>query len=143
MNMFSRSIAKSCQVAIQRTFTSSVVRRSIVKIQDQEDFNKLVINSKEPVVVDFFATWCGPCKMLQPRIESIIGEQNGAVSLVKVDIDENAEIAMEYGVSVVPELIAMRGGKVLSKIVGLQDEDKLRQFVAKLIDQTTVQKETN
>jgi len=117
-----------------RTLKTTTIRHRIIKIQDQEDFNKHVLNSKEPVVIDFFATWCGPCKMLLPRIEKVIEEHNDTINLVKVDIDDNAEIAMEYGVSVVPELIAMKNGKVQGKIIGLQDEDKLKTFVSKLID---------
>uniref|UniRef100_A0A2S2QWP6 Thioredoxin n=1 Tax=Sipha flava TaxID=143950 RepID=A0A2S2QWP6_9HEMI len=82
-----------------RKFNTSTIRRRIIKIQDKEDFDKYVIQSKEPVVIDFFATWCGPCKMLLPRIEKVIEEYNDTVNLVKVDIDDNAEIAMDYGVS--------------------------------------------
>ncbi|KAL5235513.1 hypothetical protein ACI65C_002923 [Semiaphis heraclei] len=84
---------------ITRTFSTTITRHRIIKIQDQEDFNQQVLNSKEPVVIDFFATWCGPCKMLLPRVEKIIEEHKGEIHLAKVDIDDNAEIAMEYGVS--------------------------------------------
>lgn len=125
---------------IPRTFSISTARHRIIKIQDQEDFNKHVLNSKEPVVIDFFATWCGPCKTLLPRIEKIIEEHNGTINLVKVDIDDNAEIAMEYGVSVVPELVLMKGGKIQGKMVGLQDEDKLKNFVSKLTESTIEKK---
>jgi len=116
-----------------RTFNTTTIRRRIMKIQDQDDFDKHVLNSKEPVVIDFFATWCGPCKMLLPRIEKVVEEHKG-VNLVKIDIDDNAEIAMKYGVSVVPELIAMKDGKVQGKLIGLQDEDKLKTFVSNLLD---------
>ncbi|XP_025419859.1 uncharacterized protein LOC112690139 [Sipha flava] len=117
-----------------RKFNTSTIRRRIIKIQDKEDFDKYVIQSKEPVVIDFFATWCGPCKMLLPRIEKVIEEYNDTVNLVKVDIDDNAEIAMDYGVSVVPELIAIKDGQVQGKMIGLQDEDKLKTFVSKLVE---------
>ncbi|XP_026806018.1 uncharacterized protein LOC113549035 [Rhopalosiphum maidis] len=119
---------------ISRTFSITTTRHKIIKIQDQDDFNTQVLKSKEPVVIDFFATWCGPCKMLLPRIEKIIEEHNGTIHLAKVDIDDNAEIAMEYGVSVVPELVLMKDGKVQGKMIGLQDEDKLKHFVSKLTE---------
>lgn len=125
---------------ISRTFSLTTTKHRIIKIQDQEDFNSQVLKSKEPVVIDFFATWCGPCKMLLPRIEKIIEEHNGTIHLVKVDIDDNAEIAMEYGVSVVPELVLMKDGKVQGKMIGLQDEDKLKKFVSKLSEPSTEKK---
>ncbi|XP_050523201.1 thioredoxin C-1-like [Daktulosphaira vitifoliae] len=140
--MFLSKITKGYLVSFKRTLFLTPVRKSIIKIQDQNDFNKYVVNSKEPVIVDFFATWCGPCKLLQPRIESVIEELNSTVNLVKVDIDENTEIAMQYGVSVVPELVAIKDGKVLAKIIGLQDEEKLRSFVTKLVDENNPKKET-
>ncbi|XP_060871969.1 thioredoxin C-1-like [Metopolophium dirhodum] len=121
---------------ITRTFRTTATRYRIIKIQDQEDFNKQVLNSKEPVVIDFFATWCGPCKMLLPRVEKIIEEYKDTIHLAKVDIDDNAEIAMEYGVSVVPELVLMKDGKVQGKMIGLQDEDKLKDFISKLTEPT-------
>ncbi|NP_001232945.1 uncharacterized protein LOC100159766 [Acyrthosiphon pisum] len=125
---------------ITRTFKTTATRHRIIKIQDQEDFNKHVLNSKEPVVIDFFATWCGPCKMLLPRVEKIIEEYKDTIHLAKVDIDDNAEIAMEYGVSVVPELVLMKDGKVQGKMIGLQDEDKLKHFISKLTEPTIEKK---
>ncbi|KAL4092150.1 hypothetical protein QTP88_026703 [Uroleucon formosanum] len=122
------------------TFKTTTTRHKIIKIQDQEDFNKHVLSSKEPVVIDFFATWCGPCKMLLPRVEKIIEESKGTIHLAKVDIDDNAEIAMEYGVSVVPELVLMKGGEVQGKMIGLQDEDKLKHFISKLTELTIEKK---
>ncbi|KAG7210433.1 hypothetical protein KM043_011965 [Ampulex compressa] len=101
------------------------------KIQDTKDFDDRVKNSKVPVIVDFFATWCNPCRMLTPRIESVIAEKQGKILLAKVDIDENTDLALDYEVGSVPVLIAMKDGKVLERIVGLQDVDKLRTFVNK------------
>ncbi|KAH0944857.1 hypothetical protein HN011_002516 [Eciton burchellii] len=101
------------------------------KVQDLNDFNERVKNSKVPVIVDFFATWCNPCRMLTPRIETVIAEKQGKVLLAKVDIDENTDLALDYQVGSVPVLIAMKDGKVLERVIGLQDTDKLRQFVGK------------
>jgi len=119
--------------AVTRNIHSSVIRTEQFNIQDEEDFKKRVVNSTVPVVVDFHATWCGPCKLLAPRIESIIGELGDTVHLAKVDIDENADIAMEYGVGAVPAVMGMKGGKVMDKFIGLQDVDKIKTFIQKLI----------
>ncbi|XP_011640518.1 thioredoxin, mitochondrial [Pogonomyrmex barbatus] len=118
-----------------RMYTTAPVQEQIVsatfKIQDHKDFHERVMNSKVPVIVDFFATWCNPCRMLTPRIETVIAEKQGKILLAKVDIDENTDLAIDYHVGSVPVLIAVKDGKVLERIVGLQDTDKLRQFVNK------------
>ncbi|XP_021919764.1 thioredoxin, mitochondrial [Zootermopsis nevadensis] len=119
-----------------RSFVASRVRLDSFKVQDQKDFQERVKNSKVPVVVDFFATWCNPCKMLTPRLESVIAEKKGKVLLAKVDIDENTELALDYEVGSVPALVAIKNGKVQERLVGLQDIDKLRKFVDQLIHKT-------
>ncbi|XP_031833113.1 thioredoxin, mitochondrial [Nomia melanderi] len=116
-----------------RTYANAPAQKQTVstafKVQDVKDFDDRVKNAKVPVIVDFFATWCNPCRMLTPRIESVIAEKQGKVLLAKVDIDENSDLALDYEVGSVPVLIAMKDGKVLDRIVGLQDVDKLKQFV--------------
>lgn len=104
-------------------------------VQDQDDFTERVINSDLPVVIDFHAQWCGPCKILGPRLEKAIAKQKGRVAMAKVDIDEHTDLAIEYGVSAVPTVIAMRGGDVIDQFVGIKDEDQLDSFVKKLIGQ--------
>ncbi|KAJ8665282.1 hypothetical protein QAD02_006944 [Eretmocerus hayati] len=104
------------------------------KVQDSNDFVERVKKSKVPVIVDFFATWCNPCRLLTPRIEQVVAEKQGKIVLAKVDIDENTDLALDYEVGSVPVLIAMKDGKVLGKLVGLQDTDKLRTFVNKYAD---------
>ncbi|XP_065340611.1 thioredoxin, mitochondrial [Cloeon dipterum] len=119
------------QVALRGIRSSTVVRDSF-KVQDMDDFKDKVLNSEVPVVVDFFATWCGPCRMLTPRIETVIAEKKGKVNLAKVDIDELTDLAFEYDVTSVPVLISMKGGKETERMIGLQDADKLRSFVSRL-----------
>ncbi|XP_016334663.1 thioredoxin, mitochondrial-like, partial [Sinocyclocheilus anshuiensis] len=77
--------------------------------------------------------WCGPCKILGPRLEKAIAKQKGRVAMAKVDIDEHTDLAIEYGVSAVPTVIAMRGGDIIDQFVGIKDEDQLDSFVQKLI----------
>ncbi|XP_037028186.1 thioredoxin, mitochondrial [Bradysia coprophila] len=117
-----------------RTISTTVRRQEIFKIQSMEEFNEKVKNSNKPVIVDFFATWCGPCKMLTPRIELVIAESEGKINLAKVDIDEYSDLALDYDVAAVPVLLAIRNGKAAERIVGLQDTDKLRKFVKDVVD---------
>ncbi|KAH8272393.1 hypothetical protein KR018_007689 [Drosophila ironensis] len=119
-----------------RALSVSGVRGEIFKVQSAEDFDKKVKNSQQPVIVDFFATWCNPCKLLTPRIESIVGEQAGSIKLAKVDIDEHSELALDYDVAAVPVLMVMQNGKEVQRMVGLQDEDKIRAWVAAVVKQT-------
>ncbi|XP_057371041.1 thioredoxin, mitochondrial-like [Daphnia carinata] len=123
--------------------TSSVFRRSLsigrtasyqsFNVQDQEDFQKRVLNASTPVLVDFHARWCGPCKTLGPRLEALAVEKLDKFHLAKVDIDNVPELAEEYNVTAVPSVIAIKGGKVEGSFVGVLDDDKLRAFVNKLI----------
>ncbi|EDV96815.1 thioredoxin C-1 [Drosophila grimshawi] len=118
------------QVRSHRAFSVTQQKWEIFKVQSPEDFEKKVKNSQEPVIVDFFATWCNPCKLLTPRIEGIVGEQAGSIKLAKVDIDEHSELALDYDVAAVPVLVIMQNGKEVQRMVGLQDEDKIRAWVA-------------
>ncbi|XP_016933349.2 thioredoxin C-1 [Drosophila suzukii] len=119
-----------------RPLSVSSQRQEIFKVQSVEDFDKKVKNSQQPVIVDFFATWCNPCKLLTPRIESIVGEQAGSIKLAKVDIDEHSELALDYDVAAVPVLVVMQNGKEVQRMVGLQDEDKIRAWVAAAVKQS-------
>ncbi|XP_059614694.1 thioredoxin [Phlebotomus argentipes] len=116
--------------------TSSLRWSNIYKIQSQEEFTEKVSQSKTPVIVDFFATWCGPCKMLTPRIETIIQENEGKISLLKVDVDEHSDLALDYDVSSVPVLVAFKNGKEENRIIGLQDSDKLRKWVGDVVNKS-------
>ncbi|XP_058120271.1 thioredoxin, mitochondrial [Anopheles ziemanni] len=117
-----------------RSISTGVPRFDIFKVQSPEEFDEKVRKSKDPVIVDFFATWCAPCRMLTPRIETIIGENAGKVKLAKVDIDEHTDLALDYEVASVPVLLAIRNGKVEQRLVGLQDTDKLRTWVQNVVE---------
>ena len=101
-------------------------------VQDEEDFKEKVINSQIPVIVDFSATWCGPCKILGPRLEAAVAATNSKVNLAIVDIDVNGDLAMDHEVQAVPTVVAFKEGKMVDKFIGLLDEDKLDAFVTKL-----------
>ncbi|OXB55995.1 UNVERIFIED_CONTAM: hypothetical protein H355_015759 [Colinus virginianus] len=116
-----------------RTFGGSAIRGSTFNVQDGGDFQERVVNSTKPVVVDFHAQWCGPCKILGPRLEKMVAKQEGKVVMAKVDIDDHTDLAIEYEVSAVPTVLAMKNGDVVDKFVGIKDEDQLEAFLKKLI----------
>ncbi|KAF1478690.1 Thioredoxin, mitochondrial, partial [Eudyptula minor novaehollandiae] len=116
-----------------RAFGTSARCRSTFNVQDGSDFQDRVVNNPKPVVVDFHAQWCGPCKILGPRLEKMVAKQEGKVLMAKVDIDDHTDLAIEYEVSAVPTVLAMKNGDVVDKFVGIKDEDQLEAFLKKLI----------
>ena len=85
---------------------------------NQDNFQKEVLVSSVPVLVDFYAEWCGPCKMLAPVIEELASEYAGKVKVGKVDIDESMDLAVRYQVQAVPTLILFKGGQAVKKVSG-------------------------
>ncbi|KAF7282754.1 thioredoxin, mitochondrial-like [Rhynchophorus ferrugineus] len=128
-NLITRSIARNFTTLGRRTLATTKTRAGSFKVQDDKDFVDKVENSKEPVIVDFFATWCGPCKALEPRLENVIAQRKGDISVAKVDIDDLGELAAKYEVSTIPALVVFQNGKVKERLVGLQDEDKLNLWI--------------
>ena len=95
---------------------------------NSENFEKEVLSSEKPVLVDFWASWCGPCKMLGPVIEEFASENPG-VQAVKVNVDENPELAMAYRIAAIPALMVFRDGKVVNQSVGFQNKEALKELV--------------
>ncbi len=95
------------------------------QIVSSADFQSVVLDASEPVLVDFFATWCGPCKMLAAVLDEIGGEVSGRAKVVKVDIDASPDLAQRYGVMSVPTLAVFKGGEVASQAVGVQPKQAI------------------
>jgi len=92
-------------------------------------FETEVLNSSEPVVVDFWAEWCGPCKMIAPALEEISNEMEGKVKIAKINIDENQNMAMKYGVRSIPMLIMFKDGEPMAQQVGAAPKGKLEDWI--------------
>jgi thioredoxin 1 len=97
-------------------------------------FEKTVINSTIPVIVDFWAPWCGPCKMVAPILEKIAKENAGKVIIAKVNTDENPEWAMKYGVQGIPTMLFISAGKIVHRQVGAIPEPVLRTIVTQFLE---------
>ena len=93
--------------------------QNVVEFTDQ-NFEQEVLNSTQPVLVDFWAEWCMPCRMLAPTIDKIATEYAGKVKVGKVDTDANREISIKYGISAIPTVILFKNGQVAQKFVGLR-----------------------
>jgi thioredoxin len=97
-------------------------------------FEKSVLQSETPVIVDFWAPWCGPCKMINPVLEKIAKESAGKVIVAKVNTDEDNEWAMKYGVQGIPTLLFVAGGKIIHRQVGALPERMLRDVVDQFLE---------
>lgn len=84
----------------------------------QADFQKEVLESDVPVLVDFWAEWCGPCKAIGPSVENVANKFAGKAKVFKIDVDSNGEIAQQYGIMSIPALLVFKGGQVVDRIVG-------------------------
>ena len=99
---------------------------------DQDSFQKSVLDSKKPVMVDFWAPWCGPCRAVAPIVEELAKEYSGKADFAKVNVDESPLVASQYGVMSIPTIIIFKGGKPMDQIVGFKPKNEFK----KLLDAT-------
>ena len=98
---------------------------------NDSNFKSEVIDSEIPVLVDFWAPWCGPCRMVAPVLEELAKEYDGKVKVVKLNVDESPNTATEFGIRSIPTLILFKDGKVYEQTIGVQSKENLKQMVKK------------
>ena len=101
---------------------------NVVEITD-DNFEDTVLNSDTPIVVDFWAEWCGPCKMIAPSLEQLADEYAGTFKVGKLNVDDNRETAMKYGIRSIPTLLVIKKGDVAEQIVGAHPKDTLKDKI--------------
>lgn len=100
------------------------MRKDIVVVTDQ-DFERQVLRADLPVLVDFWAEWCGPCHMVAPVVEEIAAEQAGNLRVAKLNVDDNPRTAEQFGVMSIPTLILFRGGQERGRVIGVQGKESI------------------
>ena len=96
----------------------------LVKDMNKENFQEEVIHSEKPVLVDFWASWCGPCRMVSPIVDEIAQERPD-IKVVKVNVDQEQDLALQYGVMSIPTLVVMKDGKMVNQAVGVRPKDQI------------------
>ena len=100
-------------------------------VATDDNFEGEVLKSDKPVLIDFWAPWCGPCKAIGPVVEELAGQFKDSVKIMKLNVDENQKTALDYGVRSIPTLILFKDGKVLDTLIGLVPKKRLEDFVKK------------
>lgn len=106
---------------------------SYIEIASKEDFDEKVLKSKLPVLVDFWAPWCGPCRMVTPVVEELAKEYTGKMVVAKVNTDENSDVSYAYRIMSIPTLILFKDGKEINKMIGALPKEELKSFIDKYL----------
>jgi thioredoxin 1 len=101
---------------------------------DDSNFDEIVLQAKTPVLVDFWAAWCGPCRMVAPVVEELAEEYEGRISFVKLDVDQNPKTASKYGIMSIPTLLLFKNGSPVSNIVGFRPKAELKRSLDTVLE---------
>lgn len=99
----------------------------MVRHFNDSNFDQEVLRSDVPVMVDFYADWCGPCRMVSPIVEELAGQYDGKVKIGKINVDESVSVAQKYNVMSIPTLLFIKNGQIVDQIVGALPKDKIQQ----------------
>ena len=98
-----------------------------------DNFEQEVLKSDIPVLVDFWAEWCGPCRMIAPVVDELAGEYSGKLKVGKINVDNSQQTAATYGIRSIPTLLLFKGGEVVNQMVGVQPKDKIAEAINKVL----------
>src|SRR5262245_43247105 len=101
---------------------------------NENDFERVVLQSEKPVLVDFWAAWCGPCRTLGPTVEAVADQYAESIRVVKLNVDENPNIAQRYGIRGIPTLILFQQGEEKERIVGVVDQNEISRTIGRHVD---------
>ncbi len=110
------------------------INMPIIKIKDLKNWESSVINSKIPVFVDFWAEWCGPCRMIGPIVEELSTEYDGKINFVKVNVDESNELASKYNIFSIPTLLIFNNGKLIDQQVGAASKESYKNMINRILE---------
>lgn len=100
---------------------------------NDSNFESEVINAERPVLVDFWAVWCGPCKMIAPELEKLAAEKSEELKIGKLNVDDNRDTAIKYSISSIPTLLLFKNGEVVKKLVGVMSKDKILTEISQFL----------
>jgi len=97
------------------------------------NFESEVLSSEKPVLVDFWAVWCGPCKMVEPELEKLAEEKSEELRIGRLNVDDNRDIAVKYGITAIPTMILFKKGQVVKKLIGVMPKDKILTEISQFL----------